>query len=85
LYLCGIEGWSEWRRTGFPKEISVIPPRGLPSASNINEGPDEFHILRMNKFIILFNIRMLLPVREPTTCLCEYGGINEINKKKIRK
>lgn len=39
LYLCGIEGWSEWRRTGFPKEISVIPPNGLPSSSNINEWP----------------------------------------------
>lgn len=39
LYLCGIEGWSEWRRTGFPKEISVTPPRGLPSSSNINEWP----------------------------------------------
>ncbi len=39
LYLCGIEGWSEWRRTGYPKEISVTPPRGLPSASNISEWP----------------------------------------------
>lgn len=39
LYLCGIEGWSEWRRTGFPKEISVTPPRGLPSSSNISEWP----------------------------------------------
>ena len=37
LFFCGIEGWSEWRRTGFPKEISVTPPRGLPSASNIKE------------------------------------------------
>lgn len=37
LFLCGIEGWSEWRRTGFPKEISVTPPRGLPSSSNIKE------------------------------------------------
>lgn len=39
LYLCGFEGWSEWRRTGFPKEISITPPRGLPSSSNINEWP----------------------------------------------
>ncbi len=39
LFFCGIEGWSEWRRTGFPKEISVTPPRGLPSASNISEWP----------------------------------------------
>lgn len=39
LFLCGIEGWSEWRRTGFPKEISVTPPRGLPSSSNLKEWP----------------------------------------------
>ena len=39
LYMCGIEGWSEWRRTGFPKDISVIPPRNLPSASNLAEWP----------------------------------------------
>ena len=39
LFLCGLEGWTEWRRTGFPKEISVIPPRNLPSSSNIKEWP----------------------------------------------
>jgi len=39
LYMCGIEGWSEWRRTGFPKDISVTPPRNLPSSSNISEWP----------------------------------------------
>lgn len=39
LFLCGIEGWSEWRRTGFPKEISITPPKGLPSSSNIKEWP----------------------------------------------
>ena len=39
LYLCSIEGWSEWRRTGFPKEITINPPRGLHSSSNISEWP----------------------------------------------
>ncbi len=39
LFFCGIEGWSEWRRTGYPKEISVNPPRNLHSASNISEWP----------------------------------------------
>lgn len=39
LYMVGIEGWSEWRRTGYPKDISVTPPRNLPSASNLSEWP----------------------------------------------
>lgn len=39
LYFCGFEGWSEWRRTGSPKEISVIPPQGYQSNSSIQEWP----------------------------------------------
>lgn len=39
LYFCGFEGWSEWRRTGVPEQISVTPPRGYQSNSSIPEWP----------------------------------------------
>jgi len=39
LYMCGIEGWSEWRRTGYPTDISITPPRSLPSSSNLAAWP----------------------------------------------
>lgn len=39
LYFCGFEGWSEWRRTGVPTEISVNPPKGFHSNSSIKEWP----------------------------------------------
>lgn len=39
LFFCGFEGWSEWRRTGVPKQISVNPPAGYTSNSSISEWP----------------------------------------------
>ena len=39
LYFCGFEGWSEWRRTGVPEEISVNPLKGFQSNSSIQEWP----------------------------------------------
>jgi hypothetical protein len=39
LYFCGFEGWSEWRRTGVPTQISVSPPAPYHSNSSIAEWP----------------------------------------------
>lgn len=39
LYFCGFEGWSEWRRTGVPSQISVNPPAPYNSNSTIAEWP----------------------------------------------
>ncbi len=39
LFYCGLEGWSEWRRTGIPTQISVNPPNGYQSNSVISEWP----------------------------------------------
>jgi hypothetical protein len=39
LFFCGFEGWSEWRRTGIPHQISTTPPGGYNSSSAINEWP----------------------------------------------